>query len=71
MQSTEGSWKNTEAHVPVIAITAYAVERDREECLEAGMEGYTSKLMTAKQLCEAIERVLHRLEESACAERRL
>ena len=30
-------------HIPIIAMTAYAVEGDKEACLECGMNAYISK----------------------------
>jgi two-component system sensor histidine kinase/response regulator len=43
-------------HVPVLAVTAYAVQGDRERCLAAGMDGYVTKPLTSQQLTEAIHR---------------
>jgi two-component system sensor histidine kinase/response regulator len=42
-------------HIPIIAMTAYATEGDRERCLEAGMDDYVSKPISAVKLFKAIE----------------
>lgn len=41
--------------VPIIAVTAYAMRGDREECLEAGMDGYLSKPIDSREMVEAVE----------------
>jgi PAS domain S-box-containing protein len=49
--------KNTEAHLPIIAMTAYAMKGDRERCLEAGMDSYVAKPINSSQLFEAVDNV--------------
>ena len=50
-------------HIPIIAMTAYATEGDRERCLSAGMDDYVSKPISAGKLFKAIEALMP-LEES-------
>jgi CheY-like chemotaxis protein len=49
--------KQLRTHVPVIALTAHALEGTQAVCLQAGMDGYLSKPIQTDKLFEVIERV--------------
>ena len=50
--------KTTGDHIPIIAMTAYAVKGDRQKCLGAGMDGYISKPIKADRLRAEIAAIL-------------
>jgi len=50
--------KETGGHIPVIAMTAYAMKDDKQRCLDAGMDAYISKPIDKKTLFEAIRNLV-------------
>jgi two-component system, sensor histidine kinase len=48
--------KGAGRRVPIVALTAHAMEGDREICLNAGMDDYISKPFTAEQIGAVIEK---------------
>ena len=47
----------TGTRVPIIALTAHAMKGDSERCLSAGMDGYVTKPISARELLDRIEEV--------------
>lgn len=48
----------TRQHMPVVALTAYALVGDREKYLDMGFDGYLCKPLKTKELIEELQRVL-------------
>ncbi len=44
--------------VPIIALTAYAMQSDREKCIEAGMDEYMSKPVIKEELFEVLDKFI-------------
>ena len=49
--------QDTATHVPIVAMTAHAMQGDRERCLAAGMDGYVTKPLRPVELFESIARL--------------
>lgn len=45
------------SHIPVIAVTAQAMEEDRQKCLDAGAQDYVKKPIDVDKLLTAIEKL--------------
>ena len=49
--------EKTGYHQPVVALTAHALEGDRERCLDAGMDEYLTKPVKAPEMVKVLRRV--------------
>jgi signal transduction histidine kinase/AmiR/NasT family two-component response regulator len=61
--------KSTGVHIPIIAMTGYAMKGDRQRCLAAGMDDYICKPIRSQELYEIIEKTaaLHKTLNSDLA----
>ncbi|MFT5365573.1 MAG: signal transduction histidine kinase/DNA-binding response OmpR family regulator [Candidatus Latescibacterota bacterium] len=57
--------EKTGAHISIVAMTAHAMDGDRERCIDAGMDDYVSKPVKPDVLFEVIERLQDKHEGEA------
>jgi len=60
--------KASGGYIPIIAMTAHAMEGDRERCLEAGMDAYIAKPIRARELYDTVETTVARMHLSRKAQ---
>ncbi len=54
--------KSTGGHIPIIAMTAYAMKGDMDRCLESGMDSYVAKPVSPETLFKAIGDTVEKTE---------
>ena len=53
--------KASGTHMPIIALTAHAMQGDEERCLACGMDGYVTKPVKLGELFSMIDKVVPNL----------
>ena len=57
------------ANLPIIAMTAYAMQEDYQKCLDAGMDGYVSKPFDVQELFSILNHFLNNRKEDRVTEK--
>ena len=55
-QAIRARERDTGSHIPIVAMTAHAMQGDRERCLAAGMDDYIAKPIHLKDLLAKVEK---------------
>ncbi len=63
-----GLERGTGRRIPIVAITGYALEGDKERCLKAGMDGYLAKPVGMDDLFRVVEEFLEKAPEAALSQ---
>jgi signal transduction histidine kinase/DNA-binding response OmpR family regulator len=61
------SERAADRHTPIVALTAHAMDGDRERCLAAGMDAYVAKPIKAEELFTTIDRLCHAVPRKTSA----
>jgi PAS domain S-box-containing protein len=59
--------EQSEQHLPILAMTAYAMKEDQDRCLAAGVDAYLSKPLSPEKLISALERFLVPAQDASSA----
>ncbi len=59
--------RNSSFVIPIIAMTAHAMQGDRELCIEAGMNDYITKPVSPQSLAEVLDKWLPKEYDDRCA----
>jgi two-component system, sensor histidine kinase and response regulator len=60
-----GALPSRGGRLPIVAMTAHALDSDRLRCLEAGMDAVITKPVKRNALGEALEQILSRMPEGS------
>ncbi len=59
-RAIRGMEVGTEKHIPIVAMTAYAMKEDRDKCRQAGMDDYISKPFHPDDITAAMGRLVEK-----------